>query len=123
MDLTYLLYEEFKELGGEISEPLFSRLEIKARKDIDRLTFNRLIKIENKPVSLKYLMFELINLDNKTSLSSDTRLVTSESNNSISKSYYIEEEKEYEEKRKMLIKSYLHDVKTADGNSIFYMGI
>ena len=58
----YLTYDEYLELGGtNLEESPFNLLEFKARKQIDKYTFGRLINLENQTQEVKICMYELIN--------------------------------------------------------------
>jgi hypothetical protein len=56
----YLTYEEYKDMGGKLSETDFLRHEHAARKEIDSLTFNRLQEVEPIPEDLKMCVLELV---------------------------------------------------------------
>ena len=57
----YLTYEEYRALGGTLTETPFNLLEFEARKCIDLRTQKRLVDIENIPEEVKLCDFHLIN--------------------------------------------------------------
>jgi hypothetical protein len=58
----YLTYDEYIQYGGELTLAAFTRLEYKARKEVEARTQNRLSAVATIPESVKRLMFELIDL-------------------------------------------------------------
>lgn len=84
----YLVYEEYRSLGGTLDLTPFNLLEYEARKKIDERTQGRLKKISDIPQEVKMCMFALINsLNNYLSESSNNRNIASESVGSYSVSY------------------------------------
>ena len=84
----YLVYEEYRSLGGTLDLTPFNLLEYEARKKIDERTQGRLKKISDIPQEVKMCMFALINsLNNYLSESSSNRNIASESVGSYSVSY------------------------------------
>ena len=57
----YLTYNEYRELGGTLSQTPFYLLEFEARKKIDVRTFNRLKNCEEIPQEVKLCEYKLIN--------------------------------------------------------------
>ena len=57
----YLTYEEYRALGGTLTEMPFNLLEFEARKQIDLRTQKRLVGIEEIPEEVKLCDFHLIN--------------------------------------------------------------
>ena len=56
----YLTYEEYKELGGKVSEDAFAILERQARHELDYCTFNRVPSLTTIPSIVKEVMAEMI---------------------------------------------------------------
>jgi len=84
----YLTFEEYRKMGGKLSEIQFARAEMNARMLIDKLTRGQLQKLEaDDPVwiKVKYLVLELIERGYMGNLNGED--VTSESNDGRSKSY------------------------------------
>ena len=57
----YLTYEEYKGLGGTLSEMPFNILEFEARKRIDNRTQNRIKYMKDKPQDVKLCVNAMIN--------------------------------------------------------------
>lgn len=84
----YLTYDEFKGLGGTLSETPFNLLEYEARRIIDNRTLQRLKGIEIIPQEVKMCMFALINIINSYANQGQTsKNISSESVGSYSVSY------------------------------------
>ena len=84
----YLTYDEYKGLGGKLSEMPFNLLEYEARRIIDNRTLQRLKGIEIIPQEVKMCMFSLINTINSYSNQGQTsKNISSESVGSYSVSY------------------------------------
>lgn len=63
----YLTYEEYRGLGGTLSQTPFDLLEYEARNQIDLRTQNRLVGVDEIPQKVKLCEFNLINtLENYT---------------------------------------------------------
>ena len=58
----YLTYNEYRTFGGTLDETPFNLLEYEARKEIDKETLGRLIKLKEQSQDTKMCMFQLINL-------------------------------------------------------------
>lgn len=88
----YLKYDEFEDMGGVANEDFYDRLEMKARRQIDRATFGRLTSLEAAaiPQSVKYCMYDLITAigaDETTGGIASGRSVTAMSNDGVSLSF------------------------------------
>ena len=57
----YLTYQEYKDLGGTLTETPFNLLEYESRKQIDLSTQKRLVDITEIPEEVKLCDFHLIN--------------------------------------------------------------
>jgi len=55
----YLTYEEYQAFGGKISETDFSRFSYRAKRELDKATFDRLVSKEADE-NTKRCMFELV---------------------------------------------------------------
>lgn len=119
----YITYEEYKALGGNAEEPLFNRMELQARLSVDKATYHSLKELETLPENLTSLMFELISLDEKNNVFSNSLQAKSESNNGISVTYDTISSEDLESEKGRLIRVYLDGVTGIDGNSIFYAGV
>lgn len=56
----YLTYEDYMALGGTLDIMPFNLLEFNARKEIDRRTLGRLLKVEEIPQEVKLCIFTMI---------------------------------------------------------------
>ena len=114
----YLTYNEYKELGGNLSEMPFNLLEYRAEKEVDELTSNRFRKVSNYPQELKLCINNLItNIDKYNE--SETK--SSETVGNYSVSYDKPVTKEKKEELKSIIKTYLSTTKI-DNVFVLYCG-
>ncbi len=114
----YLTYDEYKKLGGNLSQMPFNLLEYRAEKEVDELTSNRFRKISNYPQELKLCIIELITDINKYNKSGTK---TSETVGSYSVSYDKPVTKEKKEELKNIVKTYLSTTKI-DNVFVLYCG-
>lgn len=114
----YLTYEEYKKLGGNLSEMPFNLLEYRAEKEVDELTSNRFRKISDYPQELKLCINNLITDINKYS-ESETK--SSETVGNYSVSYDKPVTKEKKEELRNIIKIYLSTTKI-DNVFVLYCG-
>ena len=56
----YLTFNDYQSMRGHLEEPEFTRQEYAARKEIDRMTYQRLVDINPVPDDLKMCTLELI---------------------------------------------------------------
>jgi len=111
----YLTYDEFKDLGGRLTELDFNRSEIAARSMIDVMTFNRLQGENPMREKVKYLMLELIvrkyvgNLDGIDIASHSTGRTSVSYNNSKGRA-------------ENLIRTYLQNERSLNGTPLLYAG-
>lgn len=114
----YLTYDEYKELGGNLSQMPFNLLEYRAEKEVDELTSNRFRKISNYPQELKLCINNLItNIDKYN----ESGTKTSETVGSYSVSYDKPVTKEKKEELKNIVKTYLSTTKI-DNVFVLYCG-
>lgn len=122
----YLKYNDYLSLGGTLTEMPFKILEFKARKEIDKYTFNRLVNLENQVEEVKLCIYELIGLLNSYSTyENQNKSIFSESIDGYSTSYNTPSEntskaqiKEIED----IIRNYLINCKLSDGTPYLYRG-
>ena len=111
--------------NAEIDELTFRRLEFRARKIVDRLTQNRIQKMQEVPEAVKLLMVELIPLEFSLGAAvKDNQPVTSFSNDGYSETYAepLTEEKLKEIEHK-LFQEYLSGEKDDNGVPLLYLGV
>lgn len=117
-DNQYLTYDEYKKLGGNLSDMPFNLLEYRAEKEVDELTSNRFRKVSNYPQELKLCINNLItNIDKYNE--SETK--SSETVGNYSVSYDKPVTKEKKEELKSIIKTYLSTTKI-DNVFVLYCG-
>lgn len=114
----YLEYEEYKELGGNLSEMSFNLLEYRAEKQIDELTFGRFRKLTDYPIELKMCINELITELKKYNESGNK---TSENVEKYSVTYDKPITSEKNKSLKSIIKEYLSTTKV-DNVFVLYCG-
>ena len=86
---TYLTYEEYQNYGGTASETAFLMLEFRARKRIDRQTFDRVQNMAEVPEAVKLCMMSLMTIDSKVGVEAQVEnpVVTSFNTDGYSESY------------------------------------
>lgn len=107
----YLTYDEYKKLGGNLSEMPFNSLEYRAEKQVDELTSNRFRKISNYPIELKLCVNELMTEIKKYN---ETGNKSSETVGSYSVNYDKQITSERQKSLKGIIKTYLSETKVND---------
>ncbi len=107
----YLTYDEYKKLGGNLSEMPFNLLEYRVEKQIDELSSNRFRKISNYPIELKLCVNELITVIKKYN---ETGNKSSETVGSYSVNYDKPITSEKQKSLKSIIKTYLSETKIND---------
>lgn len=85
----YLTYEEYVAYGGELSASAFPAAEMRARKQIDKLTASRVAAMATVPEEVKLAMMELIKSNAAADVATLTEnpLVQSFNNDGYSESY------------------------------------
>lgn len=107
----YLTYNEYKELGGNLSEMPFKLLEYRAEKKVDEQTSNRFRKISEYPQELKLCINELMTEIKKYN---DSGNKSSETVGNYSVSYDKPVTAEKNKTLNNIIKSYLSNTKIDD---------
>lgn len=121
IDLTY-----YKENGGkDMTDAAFSRNEFRARKLVDRVTQNRITKMQAVPEAVKRLMVELITMeDTQGAQVMENQAVTSFSNDGYSQTFAdpltVDRVKELEND---LIVEYLSGETDDNGVPLLYLGV
>ena len=116
----YLIWEEYRNLGGSLELVPFNPLEFRARKIIDNLTLGRLINLENQVNEVKMCVFELIN---ELNLSNENGSKSSESVGSYSVSYSSPNVEEEKTTIKNIVEQHLSGCKLDDGTPYMYLGV
>lgn len=126
----YLTYEEYKGLGGTLSEMPFKLLEFETRKRIDNRTQNRIYNMSEKPQEVKLCVNAMINtleqyvIDNSKGINKN---VASESIDGYSVSYITGSQVQEAIKSKKseledIMQTYLGNVRTSENIPVLYLG-
>lgn len=126
----YLTYEEYKGLGGTLSEMPFNLLEFETRKRIDNRTQNRIKNMSSKPEEVKLCVNAMINtleqyiVDNSKGINKN---VASESIDGYSVSYITGSQVQDAIKSKKseledIMQTYLGDIRTSENIPVLYLG-
>lgn len=126
----YLTYEEYKGLGGTLSEMPFNLLEFETRKRIDNRTQNRIKNMSSKPEEVKLCVNAMINtlgqyiVDNSKGINKN---VASESIDGYSVSYITGSQVQEAIKSKKseledIMQTYLGDIRTSENIPVLYLG-
>lgn len=126
----YLTYEEYKGLGGTLSEMPFNILEFETRKRIDNRTQNRIKYMSSKPEDVKLCVNAMINtleqyvIDNSKGINKN---VASESIDGYSVSYITGSQVQEAIKSKRseledIMQTYLGNVRTSENIPVLYLG-
>lgn len=86
---VYLTYDEYTEMGGNLTDAEFRTLEFKSRKRIDYLTDSRVQNMVTVPEAVKLCVFVLIGLEKAigAETQAETPVVTSFSTDGYSETY------------------------------------
>lgn len=80
MFISYISYEDYKELGGTLSEDAFTILERKAQRTLDTITFDRIKHLTVIPDVVREVLVEFIERMAKRDTSGDGGQVSQYSN-------------------------------------------
>ena len=115
----YLTYSEYQEIGGKLQQMPFNLLEYRARKEIDRNTFNRFASINDYPQELKLCINDLINeIQNYNEIGNKASETVGSYSVTFNKPVTTEEQKVLNN----IIKSYLLETKI-NGIPVLYCGV
>lgn len=130
--MAYLTYDEYKQMGGQLSEAAFSTLEFRASKALDMLTHGRVADEQPVREAVKLAVYALVgemDADEKRAAAYDGREVQSMSNDGVSVTFASGAQAGAEAVRAQnaryagLLKSYLAGETTEDGLSLIYAGV
>lgn len=144
--MSYLSYEKYQELGGDMDEATFNDFAFEAGTIIDWYTFNRLHNVKAKPFSadleerLQRLMYHLIKIAKEkadamqlgapasgASVDGTGLTIVSQSNDGVSVSYNVVSASEIfrnaDKEMGRLVKRYLHGVMNSLGQKLLYRGL
>lgn len=115
----YLTYSEYQEIGGKLQQMPFNLLEYRARKEIDRNTFNRFTSINDYPQELKLCINDMINeIQNYNEIGNKASETVGNYSVNFNKPVTTEEQKTLNN----IIKSYLSETKINDV-PVLYCGV
>jgi hypothetical protein len=80
MFISYISYEDYKELGGTLSEDAFTILERKAQRTLDTITFDRIKHLTVIPDVVREVLVEFIERMGQRDTSGDSGQVSQYSN-------------------------------------------
>lgn len=111
--------------GTEMDDAAFSRNEYRARKIVDRLTQNRVTKMQNVPEAVQRLMVELVTLEaTQGAAALDNQPVSSFSNDGYSETYAQPMTAETVKQLEMdLVVDYLAEETDDNGTPLLYLGV
>ena len=94
--MTYLTYDEYLDMGGTVDETAFTRLEHKARKKINKETFNRIefgmvneLFYDEEIESIKECVYQLVTMLRNDFSNAEDKVLSSVSNDGVSESYVV----------------------------------
>lgn len=122
--MQYLNYEEYRSLGGELSETAFNRIVDRVNGIINNATHGRIEKMQTVPVQAKALARDLIEycVSNPVAGSNITSKSQSAGNVSESESYTVKTNEEQAADIDNMIFDYLMSVKDDNGTPLLYRG-
>ena len=122
--MTYLTYEEYKEIGGNLDETAFKRNIDRACSIIDNATYNRIGRMNTVPTQAKALCRDLVEYfaDDFGSSRQISNHSQSAGGVSQSESYMIRSTEERARELDDMIKDYLLNIADEDGVPLLYRG-
>ena len=124
----YLTHEEWTRMGGDaLDAHLFARMELKARKLIDRVTRGRIAHESPVREAVKYCAFDLIGamVSDESTLGSSGREIASMSNDGVSVTYATATgaSGSVSARYAQIARAWLSDETTACGTPLLYAGV
>ena len=125
--MAYLTYDEYVQLGGQMSESDFVLAEFKARSRIDYMTLGRVKNMSVVPEEVKMAIMVIMKVDAKYSAEAqaDSAIVSSFSTDGYSESYggASEQSRAVEAQTNGEVKKMLFGVVDANGVPLIYRGL
>ena len=130
--MAYLTYDEYEQMGGQLSEAAFSTLEFRASKALDALTHGRVMNEQPVRMAVKQAVYALISamqMDDENANAYGGRDVQSMSNDGVSVTFAAGAQAGVDTVRAQgarymgLLKSYLAGETTGEGISLIYAGV
>lgn len=126
----YLTHDEYTQMGGDMDAALFLRLEAKARRRIDAVTFGRLQSESPVRESVRMCMFELIGAmrEEEATAGLAGREIASVSNDGVSVTYATGDSRTgtmngAAARYTVIVRTWLTGETDACGNNILYAGV
>ncbi len=122
--MLYLTYEEYRSLGGQLSEAAFLRIISRVSGIISNATHSRIEKMSAVPMQVKALAMDLIDYCNNNSLTQKNVVSKSQSAGGLSESesYGKKGADEQGIEIEALIFDHLMSVKDDNGTPLLYRG-
>lgn len=127
--MEYLTYSQYQTLGGQLTMAVFTPLEFKSRKRIDRLTDCRvqpMAEAEAVPEAVKMCMLALIDMESKVGVAAQVNdpVVTSFNTDGYSESYgNLPKQEEAEQQMDKLVGQYLYGETDLYGVPLLFRGV
>ena len=113
----YLSYNEYKNIGGELSETAFKRHIIRAECYLDKETFGRVKSLSPVPDKVRYCIRDIVDMMDSQSGNN----VSSWSNDGVSVSYNSQDEQS--RAYHSILLEYLSNEVDKDGTPLLYRGV
>ena len=122
--MTYLTYDEYVGIGGELDLTAFNRNIARASGMIDNATFCRIEKMSKVPENAKHLCRDLIEYLARNNVTELTVTSRSQSAGAVSESesYKVKTNEEMQEEISKMIYDYLGSCFDDNGNLLLYRG-
>ena len=110
---SYLTYEDYKELGGELSQDAFLKYERKAQRWLDHFTYDRIKLLDVIPNEVREVLCEfIVTMQNFDTQKNEGDTITQYSNGVESFTYVRKTEDEMKKELRNLAQSWLPDYLT-----------
>ena len=129
--MAYLTYDEYEQMGGQLSEAAFSTLEFRASKAVDTLTHGRVADEQPVREAVKLAVYALVgemDADEKRAAAYDGRDVQSMSNDGVSVTFSAvaaggDAARAQNARYNNVLKAFLFGEVTEDGVPLIYAGV
>lgn len=129
--MAYLTYDEYEQMGGQLSEAAFSTLEFRASKALDALTHGRVMNEQPVRMAVKQAVYALISamqMDDENASAYGGRDVQSMSNDGVSVTFAsgaqgAEAVRAQSARYNNVLKAFLFGEVTEDGVPLIYAGV
>lgn len=129
--MAYLTYDEYEQMGGQLSEAAFSALEFRASKAVDTLTHGRVMNEQPVRTAVKQAVYALIgtmHMDDENASAYGGRDVQSMSNDGVSVTFSAaaaggDAARAQNARYNNVLKAFLFGEVTEDGVPLIYAGV